>query len=425
MRTNIRQVDISCHVLEISATGQDLKDDVKRAVRELKGQVRINGFRDGHVPTDLLKRIYRTELVETVTHRVADEVFNDLVKESGEYEIRYEPSVDVLEYDLDKDLKVEVAFNVLPEIDLEALRRVSVRWYSSTVSDEEMDAILERERRNHADHRWLNEEDVLELGDWVQCEVQELDPLTRTIIVGGEKQLGSMKLGNAINGVQDALQTAALGGRVGQTINFELGQENEDGRLVSLVNTDLPAELGLKSQKDKKSQFFVAKILQARREVLPPLDDAFAAMVSEGEHTSVEELRAFYAEEIQADIDRDTEFENAQTIRERMHALFPIRIPRRTLDYLSEQTGWSQADLEEQLQWEILLEAIERYIEARGEVVPQMEVETEATRLHVRDRRAIYFLAEYFTLEEKEWDSKAFLPEHDEELLGESDSETE
>ena len=400
MHTNIRPVDISCHVLEVTASKRDLEDDVNRAVKELKAQVSLKGFRPGRIPNDLLKRIYRDKLTKSVSHSFVEEVFNDLVKDTGEYVLRFEPSYDILDYRLDDDLRAEVTFNVLPDIDIEPLSEITLEWYSYVVTEEDLDNEILKIQRISADQRYLENSHTLEEGDTIRCMVTELDPATRAVLIGrGEPEDIELRIGEPNDELEEALNTAAPGCEVGSPIIFQMGE----GTPGSLIQTSPAAQNAPKG--GSSLQLFSAEIYEAYREELPELDDDFVEDVTSGERDSVAGLRAFLGEELQKKYDDVIARHNVYGLRSRMLSLFPIKISHTMLDLLATETGLPQPVVEAEMQWEILREAFETKIEDGKSDDSGSEGEEEVEMdYNQRENRVMSFLKSQMTVQEQEFD---------------------
>ena len=129
----------------------DLETKVNTRLEDLKGRVRINGFRPGKVPIGHLKRVYgRAVMAETIDETVR-EANASIVSEHG-FKLAKEPKVTLPEAEADvnavvegkADLSYAVAIEILPNIELADFSTISLEKLTAPVTDEEVDAAVKR-----------------------------------------------------------------------------------------------------------------------------------------------------------------------------------------------------------------------------------------------------------------------------------------
>jgi len=129
----------------------DLETKVNARLDDMKGRVRINGFRPGKVPVSHLKRVYgRAVMAETIDETVR-EANASIVTEHG-FRLAKEPKVTLPEAEADvnavvdgkADLSYSVAIEILPKIELTDFSAISLEKLTAPVTDEEVDASLNR-----------------------------------------------------------------------------------------------------------------------------------------------------------------------------------------------------------------------------------------------------------------------------------------
>ena len=129
----------------------DLDAKVNARLEDLKGRVRINGFRPGKVPLGHLKRVYgRAVMAETIDETVR-ETNASIVSDHG-FKLAKEPKVTVPDAEADvnavvegkADLSYSVAIEILPSIELADFSTISLEKLTAPVTDEEVDAALNR-----------------------------------------------------------------------------------------------------------------------------------------------------------------------------------------------------------------------------------------------------------------------------------------
>jgi trigger factor len=129
----------------------DLASKVEQRLDELKGQVRINGFRPGKVPVSHLKRLYgRSVMAETIEAAVR-EANAQIVTERG-FRLVRDPQVklpeekDSVEQIIEgkTDLAYTVAIEILPPIELADFKGIQIERLNAEVNDTEVDEAVNR-----------------------------------------------------------------------------------------------------------------------------------------------------------------------------------------------------------------------------------------------------------------------------------------
>jgi len=129
----------------------DLDSKVNARLDDLKGRIRINGFRPGKVPVDHLKRVYgKAVMAETIDEAVR-EANASIVTDHG-FKLAMEPKVTWPEGEEEvksmvegkADLAYSVAIEILPSIELADFSTISLEKQTAEATDQEVDEALKR-----------------------------------------------------------------------------------------------------------------------------------------------------------------------------------------------------------------------------------------------------------------------------------------
>ena len=134
-------------VYEVSATrsGEELKHLKKHVLVHFK-DAKVDGFRKGHVPADVLEKKFKKEIEGEILNHIISEEYRKAVEENN-----LSPIADIkLEKYEDNEDNVEVVFTipVLPEITLGDYKSVKVEKEALDVNDEKVNAEIEIMRSN-------------------------------------------------------------------------------------------------------------------------------------------------------------------------------------------------------------------------------------------------------------------------------------
>src|SRR6202171_5886030 len=139
------------HEFQISVPASDLDAKADARLVDLKGKVRLNGFRPGKVPVSHLKKVYgRSVMAETIDQTIRDtntQIFTD-----RGFRLATEPKItmpteqkEVEELLAGKtDLTYTVAIEVVPTIQLADFKSFSVEKPVVDVTDAEVDEAIKR-----------------------------------------------------------------------------------------------------------------------------------------------------------------------------------------------------------------------------------------------------------------------------------------
>ncbi len=183
MQTTITETRPHEFTLNIKADSEDLTDDVDRALRKHRRLTPMKGFRTGHMPLNLYRKLHSKTVAMQVFKDLVTEVFTDLVEESDKYDVVAGPHLTTIDYELDGDLHAEIQFAVAPKVTLVDLSQISADIMVHTVTDDEIDQLL-------AEYRWEwreyvpVEDDGVGEQDFVLVDLQKIDGPTGLPLVG-------------------------------------------------------------------------------------------------------------------------------------------------------------------------------------------------------------------------------------------------
>ena len=126
MRTSIQKISDVEYDLEIKATAEDLAGDLTKAIRQQRGQTTLKGFRPGHVPLSVVKRIYGKSLAYGIAEQHVQNAYEVEIMGDDTYKVLGQPTITDLTYEYDGDLRTVVRFGVRPEFELAVLSKATV-----------------------------------------------------------------------------------------------------------------------------------------------------------------------------------------------------------------------------------------------------------------------------------------------------------
>jgi trigger factor len=158
--------------LSVTIPAADLNTRLDSKLEELKGQANIKGFRPGKVPLAHIKKMYgRSAMSEVMTDAINTAV-SETMDERKE-RAAAQPKVDLPEdqtvindvLDGKSDLRFEVEYEVLPPVELMDLKGIKLVKPVVDVTDEELDAEINRIFAQNRGYTDKGDDAVVEQGD--------------------------------------------------------------------------------------------------------------------------------------------------------------------------------------------------------------------------------------------------------------------
>lgn len=258
--------------------GQDaIKPELDRVFNKVKQDINLPGFRKGHLPRAVFNQKFGEEaLYQDVLNALLPAAYEAAVAEAG-LEVVAQPKIDVVSMEKGQDWTINAEVVTKPEVKLGDYKNLTVSVEATKeVSDEEVDAKIERERNNLAE--LVIKEGAAEEGDTVVIDfVGSVDGVE---FDGGKGENFSLGLGSGqfIPGFEAQLVGHAAGEEVNVEVTFP-----EDYQADDLAG---------------KPALFVTKIHEVKAKEVPALDDELAKDIDE-EVETLDELKAKYRKELE------------------------------------------------------------------------------------------------------------------------------
>jgi trigger factor len=174
MQVNETVADGLKREFQISIPAADIGAKADAQLADLKGKVRLNGFRPGKVPTAHLKKLYGRSVMAETVEKTIQETNSQIFTERG-FKLATEPKVTLpteekaVEEILNgnADLTYTVAIEVVPAIELADFKTFNVDKPVAEVSDADVDEAIKRIADQNRDYVDKGEGAKAETGDRV------------------------------------------------------------------------------------------------------------------------------------------------------------------------------------------------------------------------------------------------------------------
>lgn len=308
-------------LVEVEIEEQKIKSATARKLREMSAKVKIDGFRPGKAPAEVVRKRFgasaRMEAIEDVVNR---SVYEALQTEGLDKTVQFSRPEVVSGFD---GGNVVFTFNAenFPQIDPKDYKGVAVELLRTTVEASEVDAEIEKLREGLTQLAPVESRDTVEAGDVVRVNYRALGEGPQAEMAEEDQEI-DLSRGDLLPGVAEGMVGATKGGK-------------------QVVKVTLPEEFPLDELKGAEIELEI-EVLDILARQAPELNDDFAKET--GKADTLDALRATIEAEIRKG--RATSNENAakNRILDVIGASNPVTVPPM---YLSMQ---SQQQVMEQLQ---------------------------------------------------------------------------
>jgi trigger factor len=318
METTITETSPVEYEIEIHATADDLEPKLKAALKEQRKHMDVQGFRKGKVPLGLVKKMHGEAIGYKVAEEFVQEVFEEEVEDSDEIEPLGQPEMTGLDYELDGDLRATIRFGVRPEIDLQDVSSEQISMLEHEVSEEDVEDEIERLRTEEADLLPMEDEPAGD-DDWVNIDLQRIDPQTDTPIIGDKDEDLSFFLDD--ERLKEELRDALVGKKAGDTFRVELPQDLHD-------HDHGPGG----HDHDEEDRLYEVRVNDVKERDLPPVDAAFVRRVTEGQFDDPDAFRDEIHRQLQDSYDEQAREMVQGEIIDKMLELHPVPVPESVIE---------------------------------------------------------------------------------------------
>lgn len=260
MSVQVENLEKNMAKLTIEVDASEVEKAIQSAYMKERGKISIPGFRKGKVPRNMIEKMYGAAVFyEDAANTLIQENYPDAADESG-IDIVSRPTIDVVQIESGKPFIFTAEVAVRPEVKLGKYLGVQVTKVDTSVSDEEIDAELEKERTNNARTVSVTDRPVA-VGDTAVIDFEGF--VDGVAFEGGKGENHSLEIGS--HSFIDTFEDQLVGKNAGDEVD---------------VNVTFPEQYQAAELAGKPALFKV-KIHEIKTKELPELDDEFAQDVSE------------------------------------------------------------------------------------------------------------------------------------------------
>lgn len=352
MSLQVEKLEGNIAKLTIEASAEDFEKAVDKAYQKNKNKLSVPGFRKGKVPRKMIEKMYgNTVFYEEAANILIPSAYAKAIDECTE-EVVSQPKIEVVQIEAGKPFIFTAEVALKPEVTLGAYKSVEIEKVDTTVTEEEIDEAVNRERESNA--RTISVEDrAVQDGDMVVLDFEGF--MDGAAFEGGKGENYSLTIGSGtfIPGFEEQL--------IGAEIDKEI-----------TVNVTFPEDYHAEELKGKNAEF-KCTIKEIKEKELPELDDEFASDVSEFD--TMEEYREDLKKQLTKKKEETAEEEKGDKVVEAIIASSQMDIPEAMIETQQRQMA---EDFARRIQMQGL--SFEQYLQftglTRADFMEQMKPQT-------------------------------------------------
>lgn len=260
MSVQVENLEKNMAKLTIEIPAEDLEKAIQAVYLKQKSRINIPGFRKGKVPRAIIEQMYGPGIFfEEAANTLISQNYPKAVDEAG-IEIVSRPEIDITQMEKGKPFIFTAEVAVKPEVVLGEYFGMQITKADLTVSEEEVDAVINRERKSNA-RRVTVENRPAQDGDIVVIDYEGF--VDGVAFEGGKGENHSLSIGS--HTFVDTFEEQLIGKNTGEEVE---------------VNVTFPEDYHASDLAGVPAMFKV-KIHEIKTNEMPELDDEFAQDVSE------------------------------------------------------------------------------------------------------------------------------------------------
>lgn len=365
MKATVKNISETRVLVTVTVDATELEAAEQVALKKLSKEVKVDGFRKGHVPLAIVKKnvdpnaLAQETLENALSKGVADAFIGNNLQalERPEVEVKKFVPGDVLEFTAEGD--------VLPKVTLGDYKKLKITKPEIKVTKADIDEVIERMQKGFAEKK--ETKDAAKDGD--ETVIDFVGKQDGVAFEGGTGNDYPLTLGS--NSFIPGFEAALVGLKAGDKKDVEL---------------TFPKDYHAKNLAGAKV-VFETTVKKVNAVTLPELNDEFAAKA--GPFTSMKELEDDIKREITAQREREGEDKLKDDLVKQLVAKSKVSVPAVLRE---DQIKGIEQDLQQNLMYQGM--SLEQYFESRGFADREAWVKGEATEAADNRIKAGLVLAE-------------------------------
>ncbi|WP_439243333.1 trigger factor [Lonepinella sp. BR2474] len=264
--------------VSITVPAETVKNAVREETKRAAKNVRVDGFRKGHVPAQIVEKRFGASIRQDVLNDLLPRHFFDLMFKE-KVNLAGRPTFAIEKFEDGQDLVFTATFEVYPEVTLKGLENIKVEKPTVDITEADVDNMVNVLRKQQA--TWAESKDAAKAEDRVTIDF--VGSVDGEEFEGGKATDFALAMGQGrmIPGFEEGI----VGHKAGEQFD---------------IDVTFPAEYHSENLKGKAAKFAIT-LKKVEIQVLPELTDEFVKKFGPNTKT-VEDLRAEIKKNMQREL---------------------------------------------------------------------------------------------------------------------------
>ncbi len=255
LKVSVIDLSESQKKLQVEIPSQNVQKEIEKRYRDLAKKVRIKGFRPGKIPRSILQSYYGKAIEGEVSQELIQETYPDALSKA-DIKPLIQADVDELHFEDSGAFTYSAIVEVCPPFELSEYKGLALSRPAINITEEAIDAEIERIRQQHGQLEALDEDRPIMTGD---VAVVDFTPsVDGTVFEKGKTADMMVEVGK--QSMHPDFDEQLVGHKAGETLAFDLDYP-EDASATEIAGKRVHFDLTIKDVKKR---------------ILPDLDDDFA-----------------------------------------------------------------------------------------------------------------------------------------------------
>ena len=290
--------------IKLNISSKDLESDFKKRLLSQQSSSDLKGFRKGKAPLDVIEKFYGDQIKQRLIMDKMGDIFYKKISEEN-IPVVGQPSFAPESFDIKKDIKFEVSYEIYPEFSLTKMGSLSFKKPISKVTDQDIKKATDLVLKRYGKAEPIDEKS--KEGNFVKIDFEGF--LNGEKFEGGEAQDYSLELGSK----------TMIPGFEEQIIGMKAAESKD-------IEVTFPDDYQAENLKGQKVMFKI-KMKEVSEVKLPNLDEEFFKSINMDVKTKAE-FEKKIEEQLQTDLKTNLKTKTKQRIFDAFESSNQIDIPQ-------------------------------------------------------------------------------------------------
>lgn len=292
--------------VSVEVPAEEVAREWKSAVARFQKHARIPGFRNGKVPTSIIRSKFESEIKSEVVEHLIPTAFREETKKQDLIPVG-QPRVVDLVLEEEKPLRFKAVFEVLPPFEVEGYKEIKITQEPIVISEEEIQTTIEKLREQSSTFVNVDEDRALADGDYGAVAFKSTSPEEGAEPVEMTDVLVHIGDPNTLVEFSENLR----GAKAGETRSFDVTYAEDFGD-KRLAGKTLHYDVEVKSIKLKS---------------VPELNDEWVKELAQEGMNTLDDLHSRIREGMERERKHQAEHKVKEDVLQQLTTKFPIDVP--------------------------------------------------------------------------------------------------